>query len=124
MKRIPSELVYLLAPETRAFAYLATTMDDGSPQVTPVWFEADDEHIIINTAKGRVKDRNIRIRPKVALVIPDPKNTYRYVQIRGRVDAILEEGAAEQFDSVAVAYTGECFSYPSDNYRLERAHIS
>jgi len=118
MKNIPAELQYLLADETKAFAFLATTMPDGSPQVTPVWFNTDGEHILINTAKGRVKDRNMRARPQVAVAIPDPENTYRYVQLRGRVVAMLEEGAAEHFDEVARSYIGKPFDYPADQVRV------
>ena len=118
MEYIPKEFQDLLADETKAFAFLATTMSDGSPQVTPVWFNTDGEHILINTAKGRVKDKNMRIRPEVAIAVPDPENPYRYLQIRGRVIEFTEEGAEEHFDSVAVAYIGKPFDYPSDQVRV------
>ena len=74
MDKLPKDMVYLLADETKAFAFLATTMADGSPQVTPVWFSTEGEFILVNTAKGQVKDKNMRARPDVALVIPDPEN--------------------------------------------------
>ena len=80
LKEVPENFLDLLADETRAFAYLATVMKDGSPQVTPVWFNTDGEYILVNSAKGRVKDRNMRKRPQVALAIADPKNPYRYMQ--------------------------------------------
>ena len=104
MKTIPTEYHDLLKDETKAFLFLATTMADGSPQVTPVWFSADDTHILVNTAKGRVKDRNMRARPQVALVIQDPKTPYRYLQIRGRVDAITEEGGDEHINALSLKY--------------------
>ena len=85
-------------------------MSDGTPQATPVWFNTDGEHILINTAKGRVKDVNMRVRPQVAVVIPDPENPYRYLQIRGRVTEFSENGANEHFDSVAMAYIGKPFN--------------
>jgi PPOX class probable F420-dependent enzyme len=96
----------LLLDETRAFVYLATLMSDGSPQVTPVWFNTDGTNILINSAAGRVKDRNMRARPQVALVIADPKNPYRYVQIRGRIVEITQEGADAHIDALAGKYTG------------------
>jgi len=107
MKSIPSEFHDLLKDETKAFLFLATVMPDGSPQVTPVWFSAEGDHILINTAKGRVKERNMRARPRVALVIQDPKTPYRYLQIRGRVDAISEAGGDEHINALSLKYDGK-----------------
>ncbi len=118
MQNIPEELQYLLADETKAFAFLATTMPDGSPQVTPVWFSTEDEYILINTARGRAKDRNMQARPQVALAIPDPSNPYRYLQIRGRVAASTENGAAEHIAALGVIYTGKAFPFPPDQQRV------
>jgi PPOX class probable F420-dependent enzyme len=106
MPIVPDKYKDLLADETRAFVYLATLMSDGSPQLTPVWFNTDGTHILINSATGRVKDRNMRARPQVALVIADPKNPYRFVQIRGRVVEITHEGADAHIDTLAGKYTG------------------
>jgi len=86
------------------FANLATIMPDGGPQVTPVWFDYDGTHIIINSAKGRVKDRNMRRDPKVAVCIMDPKNPYRYLEVRGKVVEITEEGANAHIDKQAKRY--------------------
>ena len=77
----------------RAFADLATLMPDGSPQVTPVWCDYDGTHVLLNTAKGRQKDENIRRDPRITLCIPDPDNPYRYLEVRGRVVEITEKGA-------------------------------
>lgn len=107
MKSIPSEYQDLLKEETKAFLFLATLMPDGSPQVTPVWFSADETHILINTARGRVKDRNMRARPRVAMVIQDPATPYRYLQIRGRVDALTEEGGDEHINALSLKYDGK-----------------
>ena len=82
--KIPDAFKDLL--NKRAFAHLATLMPDGSPQVTPVWFDFDGAHIRINSAKGRVKDKNMRRDKRVALSIQDPDNAYRYLAIRGEVD--------------------------------------
>ncbi|PWH11718.1 MAG: PPOX class F420-dependent oxidoreductase [Anaerolineae bacterium] len=106
MKNIPEKYHDLLKDETRAFLFLATIMPDGSPQVTPIWFNHDGEHILINSAKGRVKDRNMRARPQVAMVIQDPNNPYRYLQIRGRVLEISEEGGLQHINTLALKYTG------------------
>ena len=106
MSIVPDAFKDLLLDETRAFVYLATLMSDGSPQVTPVWFNTDGTNILINSAAGRVKDRNMRARPQVALVIADPKNPYRYVQIRGRIVEITQEGADAHIDALAGKYTG------------------
>ncbi len=91
---------------TPAFANLVTLMPDGAPQVTPVWCDLQGECVIINTAKGRLKDRNMRRDPRVALVISDPKNPYRYVQVRGRVADITEDGADAHIDRMAKKYLG------------------
>ena len=110
MKNIPESHRDLLKDETRAFVYLATQMADGSPQVTPVWFNTAGDTILINSAEGRVKDKNMRARPVVTLCIQDPANSYRYVQIRGRVVEITEEGANAHIDALAGKYTGN-FKY-------------
>ena len=107
MKSIPAEYLDLLKDETKAYLFLATSMADGSPQVTPVWFSAEGEHILVNTAKGRVKDHNMRARPHVALVIQDPATPYRYLQIRGRVDGITEEGGDEHINALSLKYDGK-----------------
>ena len=78
----------------RAFASLGTLMPDGRPQVTPVWVDYDGEHVIFNSAKGRQKDKNVRRDPRVALALIDPENPYRYLEIRGRVVEITEDGAS------------------------------
>lgn len=118
MEEIPEELEYLLADETKAFAFLATSMPDGSPQVTPVWFNMDDDHILINTVKGRTKYRNMMANPRVALAIPDPENSYRYVQIRGQVVEVVTEGGMEHIQKLAVIYTGKTWDFPPDQKRV------
>ena len=118
MKSIPSEFHDLLKNETKAYLFLATTMADGSPQVTPVWFSADDEYILINSAKGRVKDRNMRARPQVALVIQDPSTPYRYLQIRGRVAEITEEGGDAHINALSLKYDGKPWSLVPNQTRV------
>ncbi len=106
MKTIPESHRDLLKDETKAFVYLATVMSDGTPQVTPVWFNMEGETILINTARGRLKDKNMRARPSVALCIADPKNPYRYVQIRGKVVEVTLEGAEKHIDTLNMKYHG------------------
>lgn len=106
MPWIPNSHKDLIRNETRAFCSLITLMKDGSPQVTPVWFNTDGTHILINSAKGRVKDRNMRRNPSVAILIVDPKDPYRYIQIRGRVIDITTEGARDHIDELSKKYTG------------------
>ena len=90
----------------RAFASLGTLMSDGSPQVTPVWVDLEGDLVVVNTAKGRQKDKNMRRDPRVALAIIDPENPYRYLEIRGRVAEISEEGADVHIDKMAKKYLG------------------
>ena len=92
--------------QKRAFASLGTLMPDGSPQVTPVWCDFDGEYVIFNSAKGRRKDRNVRRDPRVALAIMDPDNPYRYLEIRGHVVEITEQGADTHIDKMANKYLG------------------
>jgi PPOX class probable F420-dependent enzyme len=105
MSTVPSAYKDLL--EKKAFASLATVSADGTPQVTPVWFDWDGKHIRVNTAKGRIKDKNMRSRPTVALAIMDPENPYRYLQIKGRVASVTETGADAHIDALAKKYLGK-----------------
>lgn len=107
---IPEGFIDLLT-QKRAFAHLATLMPDGSPQVTPVWFDWDGETVRVNSARGRQKDRNMRRAAHVALSIQDPDNPYRYLAVRGVVTEVTEEGADAHIDSLAKKYLG-VDSYP------------
>jgi len=93
--------------DKKAFASLGTLMPDGRPQVTPVWVDYDGSHVIVNTAKGRAKDRNMRRDPRVSLAIVDPDNPYRYLEVRGRVAEITEDGADQHIDKMAKKYLGQ-----------------
>ena len=88
-------------------AQLVTLMADGSPQVSPVWVDTDGTHVLINTAQGRLKTRNIERDPRVAVAVYDPANAYeRVVNVRGRVTEITTEGADAHIDSLARKYLG------------------
>jgi len=106
MASIPDNYLDLLQ-QKKAFANLATILADGSPQVTPVWFDYTDGKIRVNTAKGRVKSRTLKPDAPVALAIMDPDNPYRYIQIRGRVHRAAEEGADAHIDQLAKKYLGK-----------------
>lgn len=90
----------------RALASLATVMPDGQPQVTPVWVDMDGSFVRFNSARGRQKDRNVRRDPRISMAITDPENPYRYLEIRGRVVDITEDGADDHIDSLAKKYLG------------------
>jgi PPOX class probable F420-dependent enzyme len=106
MAVIPDSYSDLLT-QKQAFAHLATVMADGSPQVTPVWFDYTDGAIRVNTAKGRVKQRNMKEGSPVALSIMDPDNPYRYIQIRGKVTRMTEENPGAHIDSLTKKYLGK-----------------
>lgn len=92
--------------ERKVLACLGTVMPDGSPQVTPVWCDFDGTHVRINSARGRRKDLNMRRDPRVSLALVDPDNPYRYLEIRGRVVEITEDGGDAHIDSLAHKYLG------------------
>ncbi|HXZ99320.1 MAG TPA: PPOX class F420-dependent oxidoreductase [Candidatus Binatia bacterium] len=99
-------------------AHLATVMPDGSPQVTPVWVDTDGEAILVNTAKGRVKLRNLVRDPRVAVSITDKGDDYRTVVVRGRAE-LIEEGAEAHIDALARKYLGKD-RYPWRQPGMER----
>jgi PPOX class probable F420-dependent enzyme len=82
-------------------------MPDGSPQVTPIWFDYTDGKIRVNTAKGRVKARNMEKGVRVALSIIDPADPYRYIQIRSEVANVTEQGGRAHLDNLAKKYLGK-----------------
>ena len=102
---------YLDLMQKPAFAHLATIREDGTPQVTPVWFDYDGEFILIDSAEGRLKDRNIRRDPRVTIEIQDPVNPYRYVEIRGLVEVVTKDGAVDMIDKLSLKYLGQA-KYP------------
>ncbi|KYH27734.1 pyridoxamine 5'-phosphate oxidase [Halalkalicoccus paucihalophilus] len=102
MGAIPEEYEDLF--ERKTFAHVATLMEDGTPQVTPVWVDYDGEYLMINTARGRQKERNLTRDPKVGVSILDPEDPYTYLSIRGEVAEITEEGAVDHIDELARRY--------------------
>ena len=93
--------------QKKAFGAFTTLMPDGSPQTTPVWVDWRDGEIWVNSAVGRQKDRNVRRDPRVAVTVIDPENPYRYVEVRGRVREITQDGADAHIDKMAMKYLGQ-----------------
>ena len=118
MKKFPLEYLDLLKDETQAYLFLATAMPDGSPQVTPIWFNANDDYILINTNEGRTKDRNMKARPKVALVIQDPATPYRYIQIRGEIAEFTTQGADDHINQLSLKYDNKPWKYREGQKRI------
>ncbi|HJL52189.1 MAG TPA: PPOX class F420-dependent oxidoreductase [Arenicellales bacterium] len=108
----------LLSWEKKSFAHLALVLADGTPQCTPLWFDYDGTHLIINSARGRVKDKAMRQSPHVALAISDPDDPYRYIQIRGQVTEITEQGARDMIDHLSEKYLGKPFDHGDDEIRV------
>src|SRR5919201_7090523 len=100
--KIPEKYLDLFSK--KAFANLATLMPDGSPQVTPVWCDFDGTNVLINSAKGRIKDKNMRRNKRVALSIMDPDNAYRHLALQGEIVEITENEADAHIDKLAKKY--------------------
>jgi len=114
----PEIFLDLFRPETKAFLFLATVNAKGQPQVSPVWFDTDDEHILINTNEGRLKDRNMKSQKDVAMVIQDPQDPYRYLGIRGRVVSFTREGADEHINMLSMRYYNKPWTYREGQKRI------
>ena len=92
--------------DKKVFAGLATLMPDGAPQVTPVWIDYDGANVLFNTAIGRQKDKHLQAQPRVSVMLVDPENPYRYLEVRGKIVKSTEEGAVEHIESLSRRYTG------------------
>ena len=123
----PEGFLDLLDENSKALLFLATIMPDGSPQVTPVWFNIEGEYILINTNEGRVKDRNMKARPEVAMTIQDPNDMYRYLGVRGEVVSYTTEGADEHINKLSLKYDDEPWTYRETQkriiFRIKPAHF-
>lgn len=106
---LPDDLLGLLRQPSPC--YLATSMADGSPQLTQTWVDTDGEHILINSVQGFQKIKNIERDPRVALNVSDPNNPFRYYAIRGRVLDITTDGAVEHIETLAQRYTGAPYAW-------------
>ena len=102
--KLPDALLTLLRQP--AICYIATTMPDGSPQLTQTWVDTDGEHVVINTVAGFQKVRNVERDPRVAVTVSDPDNPSRYFTVRGRVRSVSAEGGVEHIEKLAQRYLG------------------
>ena len=102
--KLSDDLVTLLRKPSLCF--LATSMADGSPQVTQTWVDTDGEHVIINTVQTHLKVRNIQRDPRVAVAIADPDDPSRYYQVRGRVVDVTSDGGVEHIEMLSRKYSG------------------
>jgi len=103
-REIDASVIQLLTGKN--FAFVATLMKDGSPQITPTWIDFDGKTILINTAEGRIKQKNLSRDPRVAISIVDHNNPYNMVTIRGKVIEQTSEGADEHIDKMTKRYLG------------------
>lgn len=101
---LPDDIKAIL--DKKAFAHVATVSKDGTPQVTPVWIDSDDGHVVFNTAEGRVKHRNLERDPRIGISLVDPDNPYHMVSIQGRVVEMTTEDADAHIDELANKYMG------------------
>ena len=100
--KIPDNFLDLF--NKKAFGSLSTLMPDGSPQTNPVWVDYQDGEVWVNTAVGRLKDRNMKRDPRVSVAVIDPDNPYRFVEIRGKVREVTQDGAPQHIDKMAKKY--------------------
>jgi PPOX class probable F420-dependent enzyme len=101
---LPNDLIALLREPSLCF--VATTMPDGSPQLTETWVDTDGENVVINTVEGNQKTKNLEHDARVALNICDPSNPSRYFEVRGRMVATTTEGGVEHIEKLAQKYLG------------------
>jgi PPOX class probable F420-dependent enzyme len=115
----PIPETYLDLFQKKSIAYLGTAMADGTPQVTPVWVDYDGQYVLVNTAVGRLKDRNMTARPQVGIAIQDPDDTDRYLAIQGRIVGVLEDGdgAHEHINQLSWRYNHKDFVFPPGQMR-------
>lgn len=129
MAKLPESAIKLI--DGKNFATLATLMPDGSPHVSVTWIDRDGDTILINTSRGRLKEKNIEKDKRVAVCVYDSSNPYSAVFIRGTVKEVTENGAREHIDRLSMKYTGK--KYPADwlepgekrvMLRIEPLHIT
>jgi len=104
--------------EKPTVAHFGTLLPNGTPHITPTWIgiEDDYEHLLINTARTRRKERNVRNDPRVGVSLVDPEDPYRHLSLWGEVVELTEEGARDHIDALANRYMGvdEYPNYDSD----------
>lgn len=115
----PENFLDLIKPETKAFLFLATVNANGTPQLSPVWFDTDGKYILINTNEGRLKDQNMKERPhQITMVIQDPNDPYRYLGIKGKVVSSTTQGADEHINKLSLQYDDKPWKYREGQKRI------
>lgn len=128
MTQIPESHIDLL--DRPIVVMLATVMPDGGPQVTPVWASRHGNQIWVNSAVGRQKDQNLRLRPMATIAVTEPDNPYRWLEVRGRVVEIeVGQTAVDHIEALAQAYVGGPFNSGNPNeerviYKIEPTHVN
>ncbi|MDP9847597.1 PPOX class F420-dependent oxidoreductase [Streptosporangium lutulentum] len=107
--KLTEELLALL--RRPSVCYIATTMADGSPQLTQTWVDTDGEHVLINSVQSHVKTRNIERDPRVAVAVSHPDDPSSYTQVRGRVVEVTTIGAADHIEKLAQKYLGKPYPW-------------
>jgi PPOX class probable F420-dependent enzyme len=113
---LPQDAISLL--QSKAFAYVATLLPDGSPHATETWIDTDGHYVLLNTIVGYRKQRNLERDPRVALVVSDPSDQARHVAIRGRVTSMTTEGATEHIEKLSQRYFGTPYPMHDRGQRL------
>lgn len=129
---IPDEFRDLL--DNPVVVALVTIMPDGQPQATPVWVDYDGTYVRINTARGRQKDKNMGKDAKVTVLAVDPKDSHRWLEVRGRIAEETEVGALEHINSLSNKYRGQPDYYANNpsmrgkqqrvTYKIEPTHVN
>jgi PPOX class probable F420-dependent enzyme len=125
--KIPEQFLDLF--HKKAFGSLSTLMPDGSPQTNPVWVDYQDGELWVNSAAGRLKDKNMKRDPRVSVAVIDPDNPYRFLEIRGKVREVTQDGAPQHIDKMAKKYLGKDkypYAQPGEQrvlYKITPEHI-
>jgi PPOX class probable F420-dependent enzyme len=125
---LSEQLVALL--RSPALCYVATTMPDGSPQLTQTWVDTDGEHVVVNIVEGMQKARNLERDPRVAVAISDPSTPGQFFQVRGRVVEMTSDGGVDSINALAQKYTGEQYAWYGGHeqvrliVKIEAQHVS
>ncbi len=116
---IPTTHLDLLT--TRVHGVLSTMLPDGQPQCTVVWVDWDDRHVLVNATLERQKGRNMQRNPRVSLLVVDPEQTGRWIEVRGRVTEMTPTGAEAHADALTQRYTdGHKSHFYGDVYPVEQ----
>lgn len=106
--------------QTPVHGVLATMMPDGTPQSSMIWVDYDGEYVLVNTTLERQKGKNMRANPKVTILVIDPKNSGRWIEVRGQVKEMTQEAAEEHADKLTQRYCRNKQHFYGDIYPVEQ----